>query len=339
MRAFCPTNPCDSEVVEQVKFAQIEVTTRCNFTCGFCCGRYMKQADLTWELFTATLDTFPNLRHVQLQGEGEPLLHPRYFEMARELKRRGIRVSVITNGSLLTKEGIADQLLEIPFQRVSISIESPDPQRFKEIRGGSLAKVKEGIRLLVKSKKARKQEYPIIDLAVTVLSSTIDSYLKLAELYRELDLDGGLSSQYLQEMESYASIYPAPMRSEILTEDAIARFEALRARIDAEIGTGPIGGFYDEMFGQHDPSEKRCAWLSSGVFVSVSGSLTPCCRIKNAQKHGCGQIGKGPHTAFLQRRALLERDLADGIVPAACVKCPHADAIVKSGAIRAAQGA
>src|SRR5262245_45883400 len=59
-----------------VRFLQIEPTTRCNFTCGFCAGRAMAQTDLPFERFAETLDSFPAVEHIELQGEGESLMHP-----------------------------------------------------------------------------------------------------------------------------------------------------------------------------------------------------------------------------------------------------------------------
>ncbi len=42
------------------------------------------------------------LMHVELQGEGEPMLHPRFFEMAAMIRRMHpvAKISLITNGSL-----------------------------------------------------------------------------------------------------------------------------------------------------------------------------------------------------------------------------------------------
>src|SRR5437868_464777 len=78
--------------LSHIRFAQIEPTTRCNFTCGFCAGRYMPQRDLTWDDFQTFLAAHPALRHVELQGEGEPLLHPLFFDMVAACRARGILI-------------------------------------------------------------------------------------------------------------------------------------------------------------------------------------------------------------------------------------------------------
>ena len=45
-------------------------------------GRYMEQSDLPFQRFAAALDSYPGIRHIELQGEGEPLLHPRFLDYA-----------------------------------------------------------------------------------------------------------------------------------------------------------------------------------------------------------------------------------------------------------------
>jgi len=137
-----------------VALLQIEPTTRCNFTCGFCCGRHMPQQDLADEIFTAALDAFPEVRHVELQGEGEPLLHPGFLSMVRRARQRGIEVSFITNGSLLVPD-LAASLFDAAVSKISISIESADPQSFRAIRGGMLEKVSRNLELFLEERSRR----------------------------------------------------------------------------------------------------------------------------------------------------------------------------------------
>ena len=54
-----------------VTHLQVEPTTRCNFVCGFCCGRAMDQSDLSFEAFEQMLARFPDLERLELHGEGE----------------------------------------------------------------------------------------------------------------------------------------------------------------------------------------------------------------------------------------------------------------------------
>ena len=66
----------------------------------------MAQGDLPFERFEAALAAFPELKHIELQGEGESLLHPRFLDMVTAARARGIKISFITNGSFLGRETI-----------------------------------------------------------------------------------------------------------------------------------------------------------------------------------------------------------------------------------------
>lgn len=80
----------------RVRLLQVEPTSRCNFTCGFCVGRHLDQSDLDLETFREALAQLPDLERLEMHGEGEPLMHPHFFEMARLARARGIRLSTIT---------------------------------------------------------------------------------------------------------------------------------------------------------------------------------------------------------------------------------------------------
>ena len=162
---------CYRVTVSNVRFLQIEPTTRCNFTCGFCCGRYMEQADLPFERFESLLTAHPHVEHVELQGEGESLLHPRFFDMVKVLRVRNVKVSVISNGSLIS-EAHAQRMVELGIEKVSVSMESAEPETFRQVRGGKLEKVIAGLTNLMTEKRKQGSLRPLVGLSIAASSSS-----------------------------------------------------------------------------------------------------------------------------------------------------------------------
>lgn len=304
-----------------VTFAQIEPTTRCNFTCGFCAGRSMEQRDLDWAAFRAFLIAHPGLRHVELQGEGEPLLHPRFFDMLAACRARGIRVSLITNGSLLSAER-ADRLLDAGVGSIHVSIESADPQQFQAIRGGKFQKVRDGLALLIARRRERRLAEPLIGLAVTVLKSTIGGLDQIARLYLELGLDGGVVAQRLQPMPVYSCHYDAAMAGEVLGDDEMRKFGGVRAALGQHMPVPRADGFfYYALFEGFDPRRDTCPWLARGAYLDAGGGITGCCFMKDE-----ADATRDP-AAAAERRAGLREALERGEVPAACAGCGTAESI------------
>lgn len=194
-----------------VEFLQIEPTTRCNFNCKFCCGRHFEQTDISYKTFEHALDQLPDLRHIELQGEGEPFLHPRLFDMIRLARNKGIKVSTITNGSLFTRDNI-NKILDSGINCIRISIETPYPAEFKKIRGGSLKNILKGTKELLKERNNRSLAYPKVGFAVTVLKDTVNLLPKIGDLYNELGMDGGMGVQPLNSMDDYSKYYSMELK-------------------------------------------------------------------------------------------------------------------------------
>lgn len=232
----------------KVKFLQIEPTTRCNFKCEFCCGRQMDQNDLNLLFIERVLKLFPSIQHIELQGEGEPLLHAQFFEMVKLINQRNIKVSFITNGSLLTPQKI-EQILNSHIQSICISIESADKQKFREIRGGDLTKILLGIESLIYTRNKRMQNYPSVGFAVTVLNCTKDQMPLIADLYNRLGMDGGIRLQFLSEMQSYIQVYnKALMNQRISQADEPWIFsQYIQAMQNLQRNLSYIKNFYDEL--------------------------------------------------------------------------------------------
>ena len=315
----------------RIQFLQIEPTTRCNFTCGFCVGRHMRQRDMAWETYEEVLRAFPKLAHIELQGEGEPLLHPRFFDMVEAAHRRHpyIQVSTITNGSLL--ETHVERLLDVGLHRILVSIESPDPAEFRAIRGGDLAVVTRGIERLTTERRRRGLADPAVGFAVTLLRRTRRAVPAIVELYERLGMDGGIAIQPLQIMPTYQVLYSAETRAEILSlSDAQEFTEAIQndARV-RQVLRRPVRAisFYRQMWHAMCDAPPGCAWLERGLFIDAGGEALPCCFVKDAGDHGLGAVTLEGQR-IVARRAEMQAQLRSGTIPLACAHCDAARRLV-----------
>ena len=68
---------------------------------------------------------------------GEPLLHPRFFQILDYAHSRNLRIGLTTNGSLLTSRMI-QQLAERDLHQIDISLQSPDRESFHATRGSGM---------------------------------------------------------------------------------------------------------------------------------------------------------------------------------------------------------
>ena len=83
----------------------IEISSRCNFACGYCSSAFKERAkvDMSLELFQHIAPQLPGLtrKAIRLHIDGEPTMHPHFLEIAALVNRQGLRVALATNGSLL----------------------------------------------------------------------------------------------------------------------------------------------------------------------------------------------------------------------------------------------
>lgn len=72
---------------------------------------------------------------IRVTGTGEPLLHPNILNLIKYAKGKGCRISMITNGSLLTPEK-SDFLLSVGIDGVEFSVDAASQETYEKIRQG-----------------------------------------------------------------------------------------------------------------------------------------------------------------------------------------------------------
>ncbi|WP_054853017.1 radical SAM protein [Vulcanisaeta distributa] len=115
------------------------ITYRCNLKCIHCyinAIQGLSRDELTTEEVLRVVDDAHELRTpLLIISGGEPLIREDITEVMKRASDYGIKVSLSTNGTLITRDW-ALKLKELNVQYVGISIDSPVPEIHDKIRGG-----------------------------------------------------------------------------------------------------------------------------------------------------------------------------------------------------------
>jgi radical SAM protein with 4Fe4S-binding SPASM domain len=134
----------------------IELTYRCNVACTHCWvnlptgDRASRARELTVAELARITDELVDAGTLWLLlTGGEVFVRPDFFEIYRDMKRKGLLMFVYTNGTMIT-ERIADQLAEYPPARMEISLYGITRATYRAMTGvDGLDRCLRGIRLLL----------------------------------------------------------------------------------------------------------------------------------------------------------------------------------------------
>lgn len=135
----------------RIEYIRLSVTDRCDLRCFYCMPKGFNdfETPANWLSFAEierVIGIFTRLgtRRVRLTG-GEPLVRKNLPDLARALSALPNLedLSLSTNGTQLARHATA--LYDAGIRRINLSLDSLDPDRFREITGGSLEKVLSGL--------------------------------------------------------------------------------------------------------------------------------------------------------------------------------------------------
>ncbi|MDR3403562.1 MAG: radical SAM protein [Chthoniobacter sp.] len=102
------------------------ITRRCNLHCVHCYSDSDARdypGELTWDEMRGVVDDLSAYQvPALLLSGGEPLIHPQFFDLARYARAKAMRLTLSTNGTLITRP-VAESLKDIGFAYVGISLD------------------------------------------------------------------------------------------------------------------------------------------------------------------------------------------------------------------------
>jgi len=178
-----------------IHYLRLSVTDRCDFRCVYCMSEQMqflpRDQVLSLEEMLRLAQVFVSLgvRKIRLTG-GEPLVRRNLLWLLERLGELPIELVMTSNGSQLVR--YADALVAAGVQRLNISLDSLDPERFRCLtRTGHLTQVLAGI------DAACAAGFTRIKLNTVVLKGRNDDEVPALVEYAR---DRGLDISFIEEM-------------------------------------------------------------------------------------------------------------------------------------------
>src|SRR5207248_10685653 len=318
--------------MELPSFVQIEPVGQCNLRCQMCPIQfrtdgppYGPPAFIPFDEFTRLVDQFEGLEELQLQGLGEPMMHPRFFDMVAYASDKGIKVSTNSNLTLLNVRR-AEQCVRSGLEWLHISIDGATAETYERIRVRSrLERVVGNLAALLEARRRLGSERPHLRLVMVIMRQNLHELPDLVRLAQDSSMQAGHVQHLCHDFgESSLPAHYRPMREfveaqTLLNEDPlrIERYFGAARRAADELGLElRLPRTRPRPHPPGTPGRKRCDWPWSGTYVSYEGLAMPCCMVATPDRINFGSmVERGVREVWNDEAYQAFRDQLDSDVP------------------------
>lgn len=284
-----------------ISFAQIEPVGQCNLRCRMCPIQFRQDgppygplAFMSLGNFRRIIDELPALKTLHLQGMGEPLMHPQFFDMVHYAAERGVRVTTNTNLTLLSARR-ARLCVESGLAELHASLDGATAATYEHIRvRAKFSRAKRHLENLIRLRAELNSQSPKVRLVMVLMRENLRELPAMVEMAHAI----GVNSLFVQHLchdygeESLPPRY-LPMRAfvdeQTLLKENPSRvdeyFEAARERatslgLDLRLPAR----------GKRKQGAPRCSWPWDGPYISYQGHAMPCCMVGTPDRANLGNV-------------------------------------------------
>jgi radical SAM protein with 4Fe4S-binding SPASM domain len=254
---------------------------------------------MTFEQFVSLLESFPDAKELHLQGLGEPMMHPRFFDMVRHAAEQGIAVSCNSNLTLLN-EARAERCVTSGLHELHVSLDGATAETYESIRtGGRFSRVITNILRVQEARRRLLSDTPVVILTMVVMRRNLHELPDLVRLAHDLSIRS-LFVQHLGQDFTEPSLNSSyqPFRMFVNQEsllrhdrpaiDAVfASARTLAERLGVTLRLPRLDAAVEPPGGR---SSRRCDWPWKGTYITYRGAAVPCCMIATPDRFQFGNV-------------------------------------------------
>lgn len=286
--------------MKKFKKVYIEITNVCNLSCDFCPHTCRPQEFMSIDTFNKILNQIkPYTDYIYFHVKGEPLLHPKLSKFLDLSYKKGFKVNITTNGTLISKT--RDKVLLSPsLRQINFSLQSFDGNK-----GAT-----------------NKDEY--INNIISFIKDSINKTDTLFSLRLwNLDKDNNTNLSAKKNYDLLSIIENAfdlsyKIEEKIIPGKGIRICNKVYLNQDYEFE-------WPDLLANHNNNPGFCYGLRNQVAILVDGTVIPCC-LDGEGIINLGNIHKSNFSEILKNQRAI--DIFNGfsrreVVEELCRKCGY----------------
>ena len=262
-----------------IKRAQIEVTSKCNYKCITCKHGYLDYGqDLSPSICEMLIsDVVPNLDMLELQGTGESLMSEMTEKLVTAAAVNNTEVTLITNGSLLTEDII--RTLAAAGTQLVVSLDGSNAEVYHTHRPiGNFDTVISNIKRAVEFRNNN------IDNGFSIVVNMVLTKLNRDTIMEMIDLLSGVGVDFLFVSEVRECMPDKITWSELnlLSESQSEAFKSMINECKAHAEEKKIGFAFNANEKPAGIKKTVCQAAWNHIFVSSTGDVSVCCELSRS---------------------------------------------------------
>ncbi|MCQ2444573.1 MAG: radical SAM protein [Mailhella sp.] len=260
-------------VPRELECLQVGVTSCCPGRCTYCPhtthASEWNARHMAPETYAALWPVMRRAARVHLQGWGEPMLNPHFFDFVRLARRADCSVSTTTCG--LRMDGrIAEEIVRSGLDIVAFSLAGTDDASNASRAGVPFAQVEKAVRLLQDIRTRMNGVHLEIHLAYLMLASNVEAVRRLPEIMDEWGVHAAVVStmDYIPSSEMAAEAFAPHERGKIEAARKVLEDVAVRVRASGR-------SFYASLPAEN-PAPCCRERAHKTLYADADGSISPC---------------------------------------------------------------